>query len=65
MARKKNKLGYQMGGTNQGSPAASFVEPPIEQPFAAKSQFVAKSGGVKKKAKKAVIVKKKKKGGKK
>ena len=54
-----------MGGTNQGSPAASFVEPPIEQPFAAKSQFVAKSGGVKKKAKKAVIAKKKKKGGKK
>lgn len=41
--KKKNMGGPQM--QQQGAPAASFLEPPMEQPFAAKSQFVAQSGG--------------------
>lgn len=38
----------QMGGMAQqqaGQPAASFIEPPMEQPFSSKSEFVAQSGG--------------------
>ena len=40
---KKKQAGGPM--QQQGAPAASFIEPPMEQPFAAKSQFVAQSGG--------------------
>lgn len=41
--KKKNMGGPQM--QQQGAPAASFLEPPMAQPFESKSQFVAQSGG--------------------
>lgn len=60
----KKKMGYNMGGMQQTTPpAASFIEPPIEQPFANQqapvmqnpAEFTAKKGG---KRKKSVSVKK-------
>jgi len=42
MSYKKGGMKKMMGG---GTPAQSFIEPPMERPFDSKSEFVAQSGG--------------------
>jgi len=42
MSYKKGGMKKMMGG---GTPAQSFIEPPMERPFDSKNEFVAQSGG--------------------